>query len=239
MQATETTRAETEGYYREYEARKGHARNDLLRNPEVLFQVLAADASLISALRFIQPDPKHSKVLDVGCGDGASLLSFLRLGFDPTNLYGVDIRTEQLRVAQMRLPAAHLECSDASQLGFSLNVFDIVGESMMFLQLTDDLLSQKIAREMLRVTKPGGHLLLLDWRYGKLGNSEFKALDRKRISELFCVGSQTIVCGVFRGALVPPVGRFLSKYFPSSHFLVRSLVPFLVGQVTTVLRKVA
>ena len=234
----ETTKIIVENYYRDYGARKGSLRNDLLRNPEVLFQVLAADASIVSALRSIQADPARAKVLDIGCGDGASLLPLLRLGFEPSNLYGVDIRGEQIALAQVRYPGLHFQCIDASSLRFPDATFDIVQESMMFLQMTDQELRRQVAREMIRVTKPGGCLLLSDWRYGKPGTSEFKPLDRRRIAELFQVGSATKTHGVFSGALVPPIGRFLSKNLPALYFLIQRFLPFAVAQISTVLTKI-
>jgi hypothetical protein len=42
---------------------------------------------------------------------------------------------------------------------------------------------------------------------------------------------------VIRGALIPPVGRFLSKYCHALYFPVAALLPPLVGQVVTVLQK--
>jgi ubiquinone/menaquinone biosynthesis C-methylase UbiE len=237
MGSTQTTRIATEEYYKGYEARKGVGRNDLLRNPQVLFQALAIEASVISALRAIEPDPTVVKVLDIGCGEGASLLPFLRTGFAPENLHGVDIRPEQVRCAQRKFPAVQFQCADASRLEFPDEAFDIVQESMIFLQMTDEDLSQRVANEMLRVTKRGGHLVVSDWRYSKAGTSEFKAMDRKRVSRLFRVGSQTVVSGVYPGALIPPVGRFLSKNISSLYFVVRRVFPFLTGQLTTVLCK--
>jgi SAM-dependent methyltransferase len=237
MAIAETTRISVENYYRDYGARKGSLRNDLLRNPEVLFQVLAADASIVSALRSIEADPERAKVLDIGCGDGASLFPLLRLGFEPSNLYGVDIRGEQIALAQARYPGLHFQCTDASSLKFPDDTFDIVQESMMFLQMTDQELGKHVAKEMIRVTKPSGCLLLSDWRYGKPGTSEFKPLDRKRIAELFQVGSATKIHGVFSGALVPPIGRFLSKNLSALYFLIQRLLPFAAAQVATVLTK--
>ena len=238
MAVHETTRLATERYYSDYEARRGRARNDILHNPEVLFQVLAAEASLISALRLIGPDRAHTKVLDVGCGDGSSLLPLLRLGFEPSNLYGVDIRGEQIAVAQARYPGLGFQCADASNLSYPDEVFDIVQESMIFLQIPDDDLSLRIASEMLRITKIRGHIVLSDWRFGKIGSREFNPMNMKRISRLFSVGPKTIVRKVFRGALVPPVGRFFSKNVPSMYIAISALFPFLVGQKATVLQKV-
>jgi ubiquinone/menaquinone biosynthesis C-methylase UbiE len=237
--SAQTTQSATEEYYKDYDARKGADRNDLLRNPEVLFQFLALEASVIRALASVQPDPAKATVLDVGCGEGLSLLPLLRVGFTPSNLYGVDIRPEQIASARSRFPTIHFECTEASQLSFPDRTFDIVQESTMFLQMTDDGLAKKIAAEMVRVTKPGGHILLSDWRYSRPGTPEFKAVNKERITHLFSVGTDTSVERVVPGCLIPPVGRFLSKNLPALYFPVRAVFPFLAGQVTTVLKKLS
>jgi len=51
------------------------------------------------------------------------------------------------------------------------------------------------------------------------------------------VGSTTSVACRRYGALLPPLGRALSRYVPSLYFPVCRVFPFLVGQVTVVLRK--
>jgi ubiquinone/menaquinone biosynthesis C-methylase UbiE len=118
------------------------------------------------------------------------------------------------------------------------NTFDLVFSSTMFVQITDDILSEKISTEMLRVAKPHGYIILSDWRYSKPGNLHYKALSKKRISQLFCVRSRSEVCGVYKGALLPPLGRFLSsKKMSFAYFGLQLIFPFLVGQVTTVLQK--
>ena len=234
----ENTREATEQYYKGYDARKGVGRNDLLSNPQVLFQFLAGEAALVRAMRSIEANPTKAKVLDVGCGKGASLQSLLRMGFTPSNLYGVDIRPEQIAFARNQLPMSPIQCADASRLEFADNTFDIVHASSMFLQVPDEALSGRIAAEMVRVAKPAGHILVTDWRYSKPGSSEFKRVDERRIARLFSVGSHTTVQGVFPGQLIPPVGRFFSEHLPSLYFLVRAAFPFLVGRVTTVLQRV-
>lgn len=109
--------------------------------------------------------------------------------------------------------------------------------STTFIQLTDDNLSQRIADEMLRVVKPKGYIMLIDWRYS-FGRCEYKALSKKRIHALFKVGTKTKICCYKNGALVPPLGRFLSSYLCSFYFIVQRLFPFLVGQSTTILQKI-
>jgi SAM-dependent methyltransferase len=224
-------------WYEEYYARKGRDRNSLLRNPEVLYQNLAHEVAMVRAMQSIHPNPESALVLDVGCGEGASLITFLRLGFLPGNLYGVDFQESRICQARERCPGINFQCGDATKLEYANGSFDLVLESTMFIHSVNADLSRQIAGEMLRVTKSGGHVLLCDWRYAKPGSNAHKALTQKRIAGLFGVGDETARCGVFPGPLVPPVGRFLSRRLPSAYFLVQGLLPFLVGQVTTVLRK--
>ena len=226
-----------EDWYRAYYEAKGAERNSLLRNPEVLFQSLAQEAALVRALRSIRADHETASVLDVGCGAGETLLTFLRLGFAAGNLHGIDFQEERVAAAKEKCPSIHFAHGDATRLEFSNESFDVVHEATMFIHSVDEELSQKIACEMVRVTKPGGHILLCDWRYSKPGSTAHCAVTQKRIAKLFEVGWKTSHCGVFAGPLVPPVGRFLSHRLPSAYFLVRGLFPFLTGLVATVLRK--
>jgi len=230
-------RVATEQCYREYNAKKGVGRNSLLHNPQVLFQTLARDAAMVRAMQWIKPNPDSARVLDVGCGEGDSLWVLLRLGFEPSNLSGVDIQEDKIIQAKATNPLVNFECADATSLTFNDETFDIAMESMMFLQLTDDEIARRVASEMIRVTRPGGTSLVSDWRYSKPGSEEFKGVSRKRIAALYQVGKQTRVRGTFRGALIPPVGRFLSKHVPSAYFAIHKLMPLLTGQVVTVLEK--
>jgi SAM-dependent methyltransferase len=224
-------------WYRKYYAAKGADRNNLLHNPEVLYQSLAQEAALVRALQSICPNHEAARVLDVGCGDGPTLLTFLRLGFTSGNLYGIDFQEERIGKARAKCPSIHFEHGDATRLEFASGSFDLVHEATVFIHSVDDELSRKIAGEMVRVTKPGGHILLCDWRYSKPGSAAHRAVTQRRIAGLFQVGSQTSRRGVFAGPLVPPLGRFLSHRLPPAYFLVSGMLPFLVGQMTTVLRK--
>lgn len=232
--ATEVIR---EDWYRAYYAAKGAERNSLLHNPEVLYQSLAQEVALVRALQSIHPDHEAVRVLDVGCGAGGTLLNFLRLGFAPGNLHGIDFQEERIAVAKEKCPNIHFAHGDATKLEFASESFDLVHEATMFIHSVDEELSRKIAGEMVRVTKPGGHILLCDWRYGKPGSTAHRAVTQRRIAKLFEVGGKTSRCEVSKGPLLPPIGRFLSRRLPSAYFLVSGLLPFLVGQVITVLRR--
>jgi SAM-dependent methyltransferase len=220
-------------YYKDHD----EDRNDILSNPGVLFQTLAFDRANIRALGRVGLDRRTARVLDVGCGTGSSLLSLIRLGFHPQNLSGIDLEQDRIDEALRLAPNVDFRCGDARQLSYPDATFDLVLESTMFVLMTDEVFARDIAREMIRVTRPGGHIMLIDWRYGKPGNSTYVGVSKTRIASLFDVGSATSVEAVERGALVPPVGRFLSRSLPSLYFLVQAVLPPLVGQTTTLLRR--
>lgn len=222
--------------YNQYFERIKDNRNDLLSNPEVLFQNLAMFASIVSAFSMFSEDRKILKILDVGCGKGDYLMHWFNWGFDIKNLYGIDILEECIKNGQSQYPNFNLSCSDASEMDFDDVFFDIVFENCIFLQITDNELAEKIASQMLRVVKKGGFIIISDWRYGR-NKKEHLAMNKKRLTRLFNVGEDTTFIKSIDGALAPPIGRFISKKFSSIYFLVQKMFPFLVGQKVTILKK--
>lgn len=225
-------------WYHRYYTTKGTTRNDPVLNPGVLFQNLAFEKSFVEALRRIGVDKDTWKILDVGCGAGFSLLRLLTYGFEPERLHGIDIAEYRIDRGRRRFPALNLTHGDATAMLYTANSFDLAMESTMFIQVTDEAISRGIASEMLRVVKPGGFILLTDWRYS-FGRPGYQALSTSRIARLFEVGTRTSLHYRARGALIPPVGRALSRYLPSLYFPVCRVLPPLVGQTTVALRKIA
>lgn len=224
-------------WYSQYYHRSGPARNDLRRNPEVLFQALASEASVVNALRVVQHEPSVAKVLDVGCGSGGDVYQLVRLGYDPAKITGIEIQQERIAVARSLYPQMEFIHADATKMQFEDDTFDLVFESTMFATLPDDHDRAAIASEMVRVCKPEGFLVLIDWRTPKPGDRSYKALSRRELQKIFAIGSRTKLIAVQRGALLPPIGRFLSKRAPGLYFICWSLFPFLVGQVVYVLTR--
>lgn len=99
-------------------------------------------------------------VLDVGCGTG-HLLQKIAERFPSAHLAGIDPTPEMLALAREKLPSsAELRRAFAEQLPFPADRFDVVISANVFhyLRRPDDVL-----REMLRVLRPGGKLIITDW----------------------------------------------------------------------------
>jgi ubiquinone/menaquinone biosynthesis C-methylase UbiE len=226
-------------WFERYSRARGKDRQDLRTNKGVLFQTLAFDVSVIRALYWLDVDCDSAKVLDVGCGTGASLERLLRLGFRPANLKGIDLQNECIDQAKALFPNIGFTHGDAAELQFLDGSFDIVIESTLLMSVAEDSVRRKIAAEMIRVCRPGGYIVLIDWRISNPFSNpyNYKGIDCREVRKLFGVGSLTRPVRTCRGALLPPIGRFLSKYMSSIYFLVARLFPALVGQVTYVLTK--
>jgi SAM-dependent methyltransferase len=103
------------------------------------------------------------KVLDLGCGDGTTAIPAARLGAD---VLGVDIARNLVAAAARRAAEAGLSnCrfqeGDASNLvGLESKSFDRVVSifGAMFAPKPVD-----VAKEMVRVTKPGGRIVMGNW----------------------------------------------------------------------------
>ena len=103
------------------------------------------------------------RVLDVGCGDGTTALPEARLGAD---VLGVDIASNLVEAGNRRAEAEGLtNCrfqeGDASHLDdLADDSFDLVVSifGAMFAPRPDD-----VARELVRVTRPGGRIVMGNW----------------------------------------------------------------------------
>jgi len=103
------------------------------------------------------------KVLDLGCGDGTTALPEARLGAD---VLGVDIASNLVEAGNRRAATAGLaNCrfqeGDASHLDeLADGTFDLVVSMFgaMFAPRPQD-----VAKEMVRVTRPGGRIVMGNW----------------------------------------------------------------------------
>ena len=107
------------------------------------------------------PDPLEGPLLDVGCGSG--LLIARLLSRDPRpHVTGVDVSPEMLALARERIgDRASLVLADAAALPFPRGSFAVVATSSSLHHWPDPLAG---LREIARVLRPAGTLVLTDWR---------------------------------------------------------------------------
>jgi ubiquinone/menaquinone biosynthesis C-methylase UbiE len=115
--------------------------------------------TLVESLRVTPP----IRALDLGCGDGTTALPLARLGAEVT---GIDIARNLVaagnkRAAEQGLRRLKFQEGDACNLeGIDDHTFDLTVSvfGAMFASKPHD-----VAREMVRVTKPGGRIVMGNW----------------------------------------------------------------------------
>jgi len=114
---------------------------------------------LVKSLRITTP----IRILDVGCGDGTTALPLARLGAE---VVGIDIAKNLVdagnkRAAEAGLHRLTFQEGDACNLaGISDHSFDLT------LSIFGAMFAPKpfdVARELVRVTKPGGRIVMGNW----------------------------------------------------------------------------
>jgi len=103
------------------------------------------------------------KVLDLGCGDGTTALPAARLGAD---VLGVDIARNLVDAGNMRAQAEGLT-NCRFQQGDATNLRELADRSFdLVVSIFGAMFAPKpfdVAREMVRVTRPGGRIVMGNW----------------------------------------------------------------------------
>jgi len=106
---------------------------------------------------------KGMKVLDLGCGDGTTALPEAKLGAE---VLGVDIARNLVEAGNIRAKAAGLS-NCTFQEGDACNLTELRDQSFdMVVSIFGAMFAPKpfdVAKEMVRVTKPGGKIVMGNW----------------------------------------------------------------------------
>lgn len=121
---------------------------------------------LTYAQMHIQPG---QKVLDVGCGPGTDTIPLAQQVSPSGQIIGVDYDAKMIAEAGKRAQKAGVsgwvihKCADANEIPFESDYFDACRAERLFEHLLDP---PKILSEMVRVTKSGGWIVVLDSDWG-------------------------------------------------------------------------
>jgi len=166
-------------------------------------------------------DLPNLRLLEVGCGDGGNLVDFLRCGFSPSHLAGIELLAERHALARERLPSVSLTCGDAAAVTISKTHYDIVYQSMVFSSLLDDAYQQRLADVMWAAAKPGGGVLWYDFTVDNPRNADVRGVPLRRVRDLFPAGT----IQARRITLAPPIARAATRVHPSLYGVFNCLTP--------------
>jgi len=142
--------------------------------------------ALLAALRHLGPSQLHGlRLLDVGCGGGDWFSWFLDLRIEPASIAGIELDPSRAASCQSKNPECDVRVADAADLPWPDGTFDVVFQSTVLSSVLDEDVRTAIAREMLRVTTPGGTILSYDFFVRRPGNLDVVGIGRRELRRLF------------------------------------------------------
>jgi ubiquinone/menaquinone biosynthesis C-methylase UbiE len=213
--------------YRSYEER-GRDRLWDMRNRGFARLSLDRDLGLRELLARSLP-AGQAALLDVGCGNGALLATVARRWPD-VSLAGLDLQPERITEARVNAPDAQFVVGSADALPFGDDAFDVVTAITLMSSLPSDEMERDAAREIARVTRPGGWLVWFDLRYDNPWNAAVHGIDAKRLATLFPGWPQELRSTT----VLPPLARRLGRSTPVLYPILQLIPPLrshLIGRL--------
>jgi ubiquinone/menaquinone biosynthesis C-methylase UbiE len=166
------------------------------------------------------------KVLDLGCGDGTTALPAARLGAD---VLGVDIASNLVEAGNRRARAEGLT-NCRFQEGDARDLHELADQSFdLVVSIFGAMFAPKpfdVAREMVRVTRPGGRIVMGNW----IPNDPTLVAQISKISSTYTPPPEGFVSPMTWGSRATrssdlPVQKFRQKRYPSRETRLHSTSP--------------
>ena len=201
--------------------------------PDVRYQEAIKWRMLSTALRMaIGENIADKSWLDVGCGSGSFLRLLVEWGAAPDKLLGTEFLDDRLERARTISPAGirwHLGGLDFD----GGDGFDLVSAHTVFSSVLDNGERQELANAMWEKVRPGGWLLIFDFRYNNPRNPNVRKVTQKEL-EKWWPASDRLFC---TGLLAPPLARLLIKQNYILAEILTSIFPFLRSHFVFMARK--
>lgn len=149
-------------------------------------------------------DLSEVRVLDVGCGSGAFLRKLVEWGAVPARLTGTELLQDRLDIARRKSPA-EIDWR-LGDLDFAADEsFDLVCAHTVLSSVLTDNERSALAEQMISKLKPGGWIMVFDFRYDNPSNPDVRKVARSQLRDWWPGTRQYYRTGL----LAPPLARRL------------------------------
>lgn len=173
------------------------------------------------------------KILDIGCGNGATLLAFLQWGGEQDEAAGIDLREEPLARARTLLPGADIRQGCATNLPWPDEFFDLVSLNTVLSSILDPAMRRQVAAQAAKVLKQNGMVIVYDMFRDNPRNPDVMGISADEIRNLF-PGFQTRFRPI---TFLPHIARRVPVKLLEPIYSFLTSVPYLCTHYLSVLKK--
>ena len=205
-------------------------------NPVYLHRVQAIERETLAALRRSGHGDRlpELRVLDYGCGNGRWLGRWLAWGVAGERLVGADVRPSAVAAARHNVPGVEVATMSDGRVAAADAGFDIVSATLVFSSILSDEIRAAAAADMTRLLRPGGLLVVCDFRFDNPRNPDVRALTSTELATLFPglepVSRRKVV-------LAPPIARRVVPRSWTAANLLETWFPVLRTHAVVALRR--
>ena len=174
----------------------------------------------------------HFRAFEAGCSTGYNLRLFLQWGARPENLAGMDVDPAAVDYNRAHAPKIRVHSGSAADIPETDATFDIALAFTLFSSVPDEDVSHAIARELFRITRPGGLIVLYDMRKRNPRNPSVHPILADDVRRWF----PKCPVRMDRITLAPPIARTVGRLAPWLYGPLAS-VPLLRSHAMYVLRR--
>ncbi|MCZ2156026.1 MAG: class I SAM-dependent methyltransferase [Bryobacterales bacterium] len=178
--------------------------------------------------------PRDLRILDIGCGEGELLGLMSSWGAGQESCFGVDLLPERIAIAREKFPLMTFSVANAERLDFPSASFDVITLFTVFSSILAPEMSVNLAREVGRLLRPQGCVLIYDFRVPSLWNRNTRSIRRSDLRSLFSdyeISSHSLT-------VLPPLARRMGSITATAYPLLASL-PLLRTHNLSLLRYAA
>lgn len=174
------------------------------------------------------------KAFEAGCSTGYNLRVMVQWGGQPRNMAGIDLDPAAVSYCRSHSPEIRVHSGSADQIPEGDQSFDLALAFTLFSSVPNEDVAEGIARELFRITRPGGLIVLYDMRRANPGNPSVHPIGVDDARRWF----PKCPMKVHPMTLAPPIARRVGQWAPWAYGPL-AMIPPLRTHHMIVLRRPA
>jgi SAM-dependent methyltransferase len=161
------------------------------------------------------------RTFEAGCSTGYNLRLMVQWGGRPQDQAGIDLDPDAVEYCRMHSPEIRVHYGSADRIPEHDRSFDLAMAFTLFSSVPDEDVSHGIARELFRITKPGGLILVYDMRRRNPKNPDVHPVSHDEVRRWF----PTCPMKAHTITLAPPIARPVGRWAPWAYGALAAAPP--------------